>query len=328
MQKLHKVTLSLVVGSLTLGFSGPVSPALGQDPETVFGSGKTTAPSSAARSASNVKSSAAKSSAAKSSAAKSSAAKSSAAKSSAAKSYAAEPSVSAKSSPAAQPSAAAGGQMIRAKAAPVAATMRRAASGPSHAVSAASAAPSRAQRERVSAPAASPAQVRAYCGKLWNKIQNNWELATGKNHVIVSIDVDAGGNVFATKVSSTPQNADAEAKAQAAVTKSQPLEALPAGLPSAHLTVTFDSSSDPHGDATSNGSVRLEYHPGSTPGVATPADPERKETEKADTAAGGANAAAAAPPASPVQAPANPGNTAPATAPANAAPASTPAPAK
>lgn len=137
---------------------------------------------------------------------------------------------------------------------------------------------------------ASPAAVRAYCNKVWNRVQNNWDLATGKNHVILGVDVDSSGNVFGIKVSSQPRNADAEAKAQAALTKSQPLDALPTGLPSAHLTITFDSTADPHGDSNSGGSVRLEYHPGALPATPAPGN----DNANAGSATPGAAAAGAA----------------------------------
>jgi hypothetical protein len=152
----------------------------------------------------------------------------------------------------------------------------------------------RAAGPRVSAPPlASRAQVGTFCNRLWNKIQNNWEFATGKNHVILGVDVDSSGNVIGIKVSSHPKNANAEARAQEALTKSQPLEALPAGLPSAHLTITFDSTADPHGDTSSNGRVDLQYIPGASIGAASPAaaSPASPASPPADAVTPGAPAA-------------------------------------
>jgi hypothetical protein len=103
--------------------------------------------------------------------------------------------------------------------------------------------------------------IRAYCNKTWGKINNNWEYANGRNHVILSVDLDQGGNVLNMHATSSPHNGDAEAKAQAALQRSQPLDLLPSGLPSAHLTITFDSTADPHGDSNSSGSVKLECNP-------------------------------------------------------------------
>ncbi|MBS1994212.1 MAG: TonB C-terminal domain-containing protein [Cyanobacteria bacterium SZAS LIN-3] len=148
------------------------------------------------------------------------------------------------------------------------------------------------------APSASPAAVNSYCNRLWMKIQNNWDLANGRNHVVLGVDVDSAGNVFSTQVSSQPKNAEAESKVQQALSKSQPLEALPSGLPSAHLTITFDSTSDPHGESSSGGKVSLRYDPNaqtsasqaSATDSSSASEPEKPAAAPASTppAAGGA----------------------------------------
>src|ERR1700679_3532492 len=43
----------------------------------------------------------------------------------------------------------------------------------------------------ISGPApVSSATVSGYCNRLWGKVQNNWDLPNGKNHVILGVDVD------------------------------------------------------------------------------------------------------------------------------------------
>lgn len=121
---------------------------------------------------------------------------------------------------------------------------------------------------------ASPGAISAYCNRLWAKVNNNWDFATGKNHVVLTVDVDSAGNVFSTSASSVPKNADAESKAQQALSKSQPLDALPTGLPSARVTITFDSTADPHGESSSSGRVSLRYDPNNVPSTTSSAPAE------------------------------------------------------
>jgi len=163
-----------------------------------------------------------------------------------------------------------------AKKAPAAPAAKAAGNAPARAAAKAPARAQSAVTHRASAPrpqarprngggggmvTASPGAITSYCNRLWSKVNNNWEFANGKNHVILTVDVDSGGNVFSTSASSQPKNPDAESKAQQALSKSQPLDALPTGLPSARLTITFDSTADPHGEASSSGYVSLRYDP-------------------------------------------------------------------
>jgi hypothetical protein len=64
--------------------------------------------------------------------------------------------------------------------------------------------------------------------------------------------------VESMQVASSPKSAEAEASAQAAFDKAKPLDALPTGMTKATVVVVFNSKSDPHGDSSSGGSVRLD----------------------------------------------------------------------
>ena len=109
------------------------------------------------------------------------------------------------------------------------------------------------------APANLTGAYNAYVNKLRNKVLNNWNLADGKNNVVLQATVGNDGAVSDIVLKSTPKNAKAEEAANAAFAQSQPLEPLPPGSAlSARLTLNFQSTADPHGDTSSNLSARID----------------------------------------------------------------------
>jgi TonB family protein len=108
------------------------------------------------------------------------------------------------------------------------------------------------------APSTDAAAGQAYSARLWNRILSQWNYPDGSNHVTLSAVVVADGTVESLQVTSSPKSVEAEASAQAAFDKAKPLEALPTGMPKATVVITFNSKSDPHGDSSSGGSVRLD----------------------------------------------------------------------
>lgn len=99
----------------------------------------------------------------------------------------------------------------------------------------------------------------AYLGRLRGKVLQNWDFPAGKNHVVLQVTVNADGSSGEISLKSTPGNQAAEQAANAAFAQAQPLEPLPANsCPSAKITLTFDSTLDPHGDSSSNLSGRLD----------------------------------------------------------------------
>lgn len=102
------------------------------------------------------------------------------------------------------------------------------------------------------------AALRPYCSRLWSKIANKWYLADGNNHVTLTAVVDGGGNVESVNLASSPKCAEAENSAQNAFEAVKPLESLPSGISKAKVVVSFNSKVDPHGDSSSNGSIKIE----------------------------------------------------------------------
>jgi hypothetical protein len=94
----------------------------------------------------------------------------------------------------------------------------------------------------------------AYINRLRGKLMDNWHvlMQDGKNHVVITAVVNADGTVQDMQITSSPKNQSAEQAGNEAFAKIQPLEALPSGSGQAKLTLTFDSTSDPHGDSSSN----------------------------------------------------------------------------
>lgn len=107
-------------------------------------------------------------------------------------------------------------------------------------------------------PSTDAAAGQAYSARLWNRILSSWNYPDGNNHVTLTAVVVADGTVESMHVTSSPKSPEAEASAQAAFDKAKPLDALPTGMPKATVVITFNSKSDPHGDSSSSGSVRLD----------------------------------------------------------------------
>lgn len=105
---------------------------------------------------------------------------------------------------------------------------------------------------------ASTESIRAYCSQVWGKLQNNWQLPDGNNHVTLSGPIDSDGSLGEISANSSPKNGDAEAAAMSALERSKPLNLLPKGMARGKITIIFDSKADPHGDSSSGGSVRLD----------------------------------------------------------------------
>lgn len=105
---------------------------------------------------------------------------------------------------------------------------------------------------------ASEASIKAYCNHVWQKLNNNWIVPDGNNHVTLTAAISSDGSIGDMSAVSTPKNNDAEAAALTALERSKPLDLLPTGMASGKLTVTFNSKADPHGDSESGGSVRLD----------------------------------------------------------------------
>lgn len=127
----------------------------------------------------------------------------------------------------------------------------------------------RARPAASSAGAVSSQAGRDYSARLWNRILSRWNYPDGNNNVIMTVTVAPDGSVENLKVTSSPKNAAAESAAQAAVDAVKPLEALPGGASRGTLTISFNSKSDPHGDSSCGGSVRLDTITGAVPAAAS-----------------------------------------------------------
>lgn len=118
------------------------------------------------------------------------------------------------------------------------------------------------------------AQYNAYLNRLRGKVLNLWSYPDGKNHVLLEATVNADGTVAGIVLKSAPPSAQAEQAANTAFAQAQPLAALPQGSPpTVKITLSFDSSADPHGDSSANLSGRLDpiQPPRPQPAAAQPA---------------------------------------------------------
>ena len=113
------------------------------------------------------------------------------------------------------------------------------------------AAPSKAQPKTIVKGTDYSAALNGYWGRLRQRISNNWLIPDGKNHVVLTATVQQDGTTADLSVTGNPSDPQAEQSCSDAFTKCQPLEALPQGLASAKLSVTFDYNYDPHGDGSS-----------------------------------------------------------------------------
>ncbi|GEM_PF-2326086 len=99
----------------------------------------------------------------------------------------------------------------------------------------------------------------AYLTRLRAKVLPHWDFPAGRFHVVLVAEVNADGSVGQVKVTSSPASEAAQRAADAAFAQAQPLEPLPPqSPPRARVTISFDSSYDPHGDSQSSVSARME----------------------------------------------------------------------
>jgi TonB family protein len=132
---------------------------------------------------------------------------------------------------------------------------------------AAAAKPAPAAANHAASDAALTAGFNAYLNTLRGKLDKNWYVADGKNHVTLTADVAADGTVTNLSITSSPSDTKAEQAASDAFNASQPLASLPGGVQSVKLTLTFDSTADPHGDSSRNIGSKVDsiVLPGSKP---------------------------------------------------------------
>lgn len=105
---------------------------------------------------------------------------------------------------------------------------------------------------------ATAAACNNYLNRVRAKVDKNWYVADGKNHVVLSVVVAPDGTVTDLNITSTPTDTKAEQAASDAFNQSQPLEALPSGSKAMKMTLTFDSNADPHGDSSRTIGARLD----------------------------------------------------------------------
>lgn len=103
----------------------------------------------------------------------------------------------------------------------------------------------------------------SYLNVLRQKVDNQWYLADGNNHVVISMTVGTDGSVTELDITSSPKNTQAEQAASDAFNHCQPLAVLPAGSNAVKMTLTFDSHADPHGDNDRHITGRIDA-PGSS----------------------------------------------------------------
>jgi len=102
------------------------------------------------------------------------------------------------------------------------------------------------------------AAFNAYLDQLRVKLDKNWYVADGKNHVTLSVNVASDGGATGLELTSSPSDTKAEQAASDAFNGAQPLSALPSGVESVKLTLTFDSTADPHGDSNRSIGAKVE----------------------------------------------------------------------
>lgn len=109
-----------------------------------------------------------------------------------------------------------------------------------------------------SSNAALTAAFNNYLNRLRAKLDKNWYVADGKNHVTLTATMAADGSVTNVSLCSSPTDTKAEQAASDAFNQSQPLDPLPTNVQSLKLVLTFDSSADPHGDSSRSIGAKVE----------------------------------------------------------------------
>lgn len=99
----------------------------------------------------------------------------------------------------------------------------------------------------------------SYLDRLRSKMDSNWYLPDGTNHVTIKATVGQNGSVDNVEITSSPKSESAEQAANEAFLKAQPLESLPSGSGErVKLVLEFNSFADPHGDSRRTISSRIE----------------------------------------------------------------------
>lgn len=119
------------------------------------------------------------------------------------------------------------------------------------------AAPRKVARPAARANTANPL-LTSYVNRLRERITQNWNFPDGKNHVSLTVPINADGSIGEVSLVSLPKKDDAEQAALAAFNAAQPFDPLPQGTNSARLSVIFESTSDPHGDSSSRVLTRVD----------------------------------------------------------------------
>jgi hypothetical protein len=129
-------------------------------------------------------------------------------------------------------------------------------------------APARSNPPRKAPNVNNSAALTGYWNRLRVRLQNNWQVPDGKNTVVLTANIASDGSSTDVAVEGHPKDPQAEVSATEAFNKTLPLEALPAGVGSAKLTVNFEYQYDPHGDGFSKLSGQI-----SQTAAAAPAQP-------------------------------------------------------
>ncbi len=117
------------------------------------------------------------------------------------------------------------------------------------------------------------AALTGYWNRLRVRLQNNWQVPDGKNTVVLTANVAADGASTDMVAEGHPKDSQAEVSAADAFNKSLPLEALPAGVTAAKITVNFEYEYDPHGDGHSKVSGQITQTAAPAPAQTTGATP-------------------------------------------------------
>lgn len=123
------------------------------------------------------------------------------------------------------------------------------------------------------------AALNNYATQLRQKMGGGWNYPAGNNHVTLTVKVSQEGSVSDMSLSSNPKHNEAEQKANDAFNSAQPLQALPAGVSAATITILFDSQAD-QWDGKGNISVKIDPVKSETPANDNSSSGENKEEKK------------------------------------------------
>jgi TonB family protein len=86
----------------------------------------------------------------------------------------------------------------------------------------------------------------SYLNGLRQRMDKEWYLVDGNNHVSLTMTVATDGSVTELDINSSPKNTQAEQAASDAFNKVQPLPSLPSGSGNVRMTLSFDSKASQH----------------------------------------------------------------------------------